>query len=60
VWIDSICIDQRNVIEKNAPVRLMGAIYQHAQRVIAWVKMEDWDEDDVGDTKLEVSVCAGE
>ncbi|KAE9377694.1 HET domain-containing protein [Stipitochalara longipes BDJ] len=42
VWIDSICIDQRNVIEKNA------------QKVIAWIGMEDEDEDDVGDTKLDV------
>jgi hypothetical protein len=54
VWIDSICIDQRNVIEKNAPARLMGAIYQHAQRVIAWIGMEDGDKNDVGDTKLDV------
>jgi hypothetical protein len=30
IWIDSICIDQRNNVEKSKQVRLMGTIYARA------------------------------
>ena len=37
LWIDAICIDQRNVEERNRQVQLMGRIYSTATRVIIWL-----------------------
>jgi hypothetical protein len=34
VWIDAICIDQKNIPERNMQVSMMGQIYQTASRVI--------------------------
>lgn len=36
VWIDAICIDQSNLAERNAQVKIMGQIYSSATLVIAW------------------------
>jgi hypothetical protein len=43
VWLDVMCIDQRNVDEQSAQVAMMGEIYQRAQGVYAW--MGGWDPD---------------
>ncbi|KAK0719130.1 heterokaryon incompatibility protein-domain-containing protein, partial [Lasiosphaeris hirsuta] len=37
VWIDAICINQRDKSERSAQVRLMGDIYRSATRVISWL-----------------------
>ena len=37
IWIDSICIDQRNTAEKSAQVALMGEIFGKASRVLVCV-----------------------
>ena len=37
VWIDSICIDQGNSMEKTAQVSFMGDIYARATQVLAYV-----------------------
>lgn len=37
VWIDSICINQADISEKNLQVNLMKLIYQRAQRVVIWI-----------------------
>ncbi|KAE9971114.1 hypothetical protein BLS_004627 [Venturia inaequalis] len=37
LWIDAICIDQTNVIERNHQVELMGDIYGLAQDVLVWL-----------------------
>lgn len=37
VWIDQICINQRDVDERNEQVRLMSEIYSHAERVHVWL-----------------------
>jgi hypothetical protein len=42
LWIDSICIDQTNVAEKNVQVALMGEIYKGADQVVVW--LGEWDE----------------
>ncbi|EEY16620.1 conserved hypothetical protein [Verticillium alfalfae VaMs.102] len=47
VWLDSICIDQRNVIEKNYQVRLMNKIYLRSEAVICWVGVPEEDEDEL-------------
>lgn len=38
LWIDSLCIDQKDNEEKAQQVRLMGNIYSQAVRVIAWLE----------------------
>jgi len=35
VWLDSICINQRDIAERNLQVSMMGDIYRGAQRVNA-------------------------
>ena len=37
LWIDSICIDQSDVTEKNTHVRYMGDIFHHASKVLIWL-----------------------
>ncbi|KAK4864329.1 hypothetical protein LT330_009856 [Penicillium expansum] len=37
VWIDAICIDQKNHSEKTFQIPLMGDIYSTASQVIAWL-----------------------
>ncbi|KAF2171094.1 hypothetical protein M409DRAFT_19065 [Zasmidium cellare ATCC 36951] len=40
-WIDAICIDQDNTVERNHQVDLMAQIYQHAKHVIVWLGPDD-------------------
>ena len=37
LWVDAVCINQRDELEKNAQVREMGAIYSRAKLVVAWL-----------------------
>lgn len=37
LWVDAICIDQRNMTEKNHQLRMMGYIYSAAKEVIVWL-----------------------
>ena len=41
LWIDAICIDQSNVLERNMQVRIMGEIYSAARRVIVFLGERD-------------------
>ncbi|KAI0490017.1 HET-domain-containing protein [Xylaria cf. heliscus] len=41
LWIDSICIDQSDDIEKREQVALMGDIYSLSQRVFIWIGEHD-------------------
>ncbi|OAL01734.1 HET-domain-containing protein [Phaeosphaeriaceae sp. SRC1lsM3a] len=43
LWVDQICTDQNNEIEKEQQVQLMSRIYEQAQRVIGW--LGDHDDD---------------
>lgn len=36
-WIDQICINQQNFLERNHQVALMGRIYSQANQVLAWL-----------------------
>lgn len=38
-WIDAVCINQSDNIEKNAQVKMMGQIYQQAKEVIVWLDL---------------------
>ncbi|KAH6715591.1 heterokaryon incompatibility, partial [Leptodontidium sp. MPI-SDFR-AT-0119] len=37
IWIDALCINQQDVLERGHQVDMMGVIYRGAQRVIAWL-----------------------
>ena len=37
MWIDRICIDQLNLSEREAQVRLMVDIYRRASKLYAWL-----------------------
>jgi hypothetical protein len=36
-WIDAICVDQSNVLERNHQVHLMDRIYNEAEEVVVWL-----------------------
>lgn len=48
-WIDSLCINLKDVQEREDQVRIMGDIYRAARRVIIWL----------GEEREEGSDCAG-
>jgi hypothetical protein len=37
LWIDALCINQRNEKEKSSQVQQMSSIYSNAERVIIWL-----------------------
>lgn len=37
MWIDAICIDQGNALERGHQVKQMGSIYSRAEQVIFWL-----------------------
>lgn len=37
VWVDFLCIDQTNPLEKNKQIPLMAFIYRRAQQVVIWL-----------------------
>ncbi|PHH89676.1 hypothetical protein CDD83_5529 [Cordyceps sp. RAO-2017] len=37
LWVDAICINQDDLAEKSAQVRLMGQIYRSAECVVVWL-----------------------
>jgi hypothetical protein len=41
LWIDAICIDQKNVLERNHQVSQMAKIYRSAGIVVAWLGEAD-------------------
>jgi hypothetical protein len=40
LWIDAICINQKDNAEKNQQIKIMHTIYSQADRVIAWLGEE--------------------
>ena len=41
LWIDAICINQADTLERNQQVAQMGSIYSLASRVVAWIGREE-------------------
>ncbi|ETS78370.1 hypothetical protein PFICI_10432 [Pestalotiopsis fici W106-1] len=37
IWIDDLCINQKNTLERNAQVKQMAKIYYQASRVFIWL-----------------------
>ncbi|EHK43706.1 uncharacterized protein TrAtP1_008106 [Trichoderma atroviride] len=44
-WIDAICIDQSNVMERNHQVQIMRKIYSNARSVSVWLGKADASSD---------------
>lgn len=53
IWIDAVCINQDNVIERNAQVQYMMEIYKGASSVVVWIGHE-CDESDLAISAMEV------
>ncbi|KAH0843862.1 hypothetical protein AYO21_09900 [Fonsecaea monophora] len=49
IWIDFLCINQRDHEEKSWQVALMGDIYRQATQVYAWLGPAEDDSDDIVD-----------
>ncbi|KAF4625929.1 hypothetical protein G7Y89_g12234 [Cudoniella acicularis] len=41
LWIDALCINQKDDAEKSVQVALMGSIYSKALRVVIWLGAEN-------------------
>ena len=41
LWIDAICINQDDVLEKNSQLGMMGDIYRHATSVVSWLGADE-------------------
>lgn len=57
IWVDIVCIDQRNSEERMQQVQLMAKIYSKAHRVIVWLGEET--EDTMGALE-DISLAANE
>ncbi|SMR45416.1 unnamed protein product [Zymoseptoria tritici ST99CH_3D1] len=44
VWVDAICIDQENFVERAAQVGIMAQIYNGASKVMVWIGHSDTDQ----------------
>jgi hypothetical protein len=42
LWIDAICINQRDNQEKTSQVKLMGEIYTRAEKTLVWLGQENY------------------
>jgi Heterokaryon incompatibility protein (HET) len=42
-WIDAVCINQEDILEKNKQIRKMAMIYNRADSVSVWLGKEDKD-----------------
>lgn len=45
VWIDAVCIDQRNASEQSHQVQLMGKVYSQARMTYVWLGEQADDSD---------------
>lgn len=43
LWVDALCIDQSNLLERNQEVRRMRVIYKSAMSIVLWVCNEETD-----------------
>jgi hypothetical protein len=55
IWVDAICIDQRNQKEKEYQIRIMAKIYSQANLVIVWLG----EAAEFSDQALEQILAAG-
>jgi hypothetical protein len=56
-WIDGLCIDQSNVLEKNHQVGLMKRIYSRAFSVITWLGPGNEESDMAAEAMCQMSIA---
>jgi hypothetical protein len=47
LWIDALCINQADVLERSSQVQLMGSIYYNASAVAIWLGPSDSDDEEL-------------
>ncbi|KAK4956233.1 hypothetical protein LTR10_005754 [Elasticomyces elasticus] len=63
IWVDAICINQADLVEKSSQIPLMRNIYHYASEVAIWLGLaEDNDADDNNDSAFDVldQICRWE
>lgn len=45
IWVDAVCINQRDEFEKAMQVRMMGSLYSRAKEVVVWLGAASDDSD---------------
>ncbi|KAF4627343.1 hypothetical protein G7Y89_g10815 [Cudoniella acicularis] len=53
IWVDAVCINQANFVERESQVQMMANIYRGASSVIVWLGEERDDSDLAMDTCVE-------
>ena len=44
LWIDAVCIDRKDVVEKNRQVSQMSDIYRNSTKVLVWLGNDGYEE----------------
>jgi Heterokaryon incompatibility protein (HET) len=44
IWVDALCINQEDTVEKNYQIRYMKHIYARAEQTYAWIGKEEADQ----------------
>lgn len=55
IWIDALCINQKDVAERHSQVRLMGDIYANAEHVLCWLGPFD-SQDENAETRAHLAI----
>jgi hypothetical protein len=58
IWADAICIDQTNFFEKASQIRMLPAIFQSAEAVLAWVGNDEPGSHQAMETLLQIRTNA--
>lgn len=45
IWVDALCINQKDDAERQSQVRMMGAVYGNAEHVLCWLGPSNGQED---------------
>ena len=45
IWVDALCINQKDTLEKNHQVAMMNDIYSGAQEVLMWIRFDPMEVD---------------
>jgi len=41
LWVDALCVNQKDIVERGQQVRIMAQIYQSCTRDLLWLGLED-------------------
>lgn len=55
IWIDALCINQNDFLERAQQVTIMPSVYSHAKRVLIWLGAEAEESDLAMDLMIEIS-----